>query len=150
MGVLLLDPHQGVVVPLNPVALGVAQDSARKLQSRYEGCDLVSREGEAWRIAKVEVLGAYGRTPLARLYHGAFGTRSIRTTLAPLDLPLEDLRIRVARYLAGDLERGDTDLPLEHLDELNAIAEQVRTAPTFAAVFDAIRFPPLDDCLDVL
>lgn len=149
-GLLLLDARQRSLVPLNPAAFGVGQDSERRLNEAYRDCLLVGRDGSVQRIASIEVLGAYGDSLLKRLFHGAFGSRAIRTELTQASLSLDEFRSRVKEYLEADLERGDTNVPTEQVEELRSVIEAVEQADSFAAIFDAIRFPPLADCLDVL
>lgn len=143
---LLLCPAEGLMLPMNPIALTQAQGARRALAAR-RGCLVVDRHGEVRAIESIEIEGAYGESAARRLLSWLTQGWRIRVELSdPLDMDLDAIRAIVLRSL-----EAETPLPdAEDARTLDDVTAAVRDATDFAALFQALRLPAPLEALDVL
>jgi hypothetical protein len=140
--------RQREMIPVAPAAFTRAQATAQELQS-YQGALVISRGGRVVPVERVETRGFWGSSFFQRMTSALSGTREIRVQFGPpKSMTLDEFKRLVITYLDYDRERGDPYLP--QADPAAVVSERVMSASTFEQVFEAIRVPELEHCLDVL
>ena len=134
--------------PVSAAVFKVAQSSIRQLRQDI-GSLVVSCQGNVRKVQNIKRVGFLGHTWSDKLKNALFGNWEIRVEFGePLPMSLEEFKGKVLIFLAYDFERGSPQWSVsEHLD---ATKGKILSAKSFEEVFEAIRFPALEDCLDVL
>ena len=134
--------------PVSAAAFKVAQSSIKKLRQDI-GSLVVSCQGNVRRVQNIERVGFLGKTWGDKLKNALFGTWEIRVEFGePLPMSLKEFKGKVLVFLAYDFERGSPQWEVSKY--LDATKGKILSAKSFEEVFEAIRFPALEDCLDVL
>ena len=145
---LLVIEREKAMIPVNTRAFAVSQQSAQRLNVLYTGALVIYRNGSVDAIDRIEHQGLYGNSIPKKLQSLSLGTHCIKVHLRKTPLSLEQFKQLITVCLPADTERGDPYLPLSR--PLNTVLEAVRTGTSFERVFDALRLPDLEDCLDGL
>lgn len=144
---LMFLERERTLLPLSPNAFVATQSSRRELKA-YEDALIVSRDGTAARIERVEVGAYWGATWGRKLVSVLTGVRTIQVRFRPVELAIEELKRLTVDYLQIDRQRADPILPLE--DALPLVLERIRAAANSAELFRALALPAVDEVLDVL
>lgn len=136
------------MIPVSPAAFTAAQSSKRDLQ-RYDGALVISREGQARTIEKVEVTGFWGSSLPRKILSALTGAWAIKVHFgAAKAMALDEFKALIIRYLGYDQERGEPYLP--QAQPLDVVHQHVRAASSFPEVFQSINVPAPENSLDVL
>jgi len=115
--------------------VGTAPDGpgARKSDTGAERFEIGGYWGNSW-----------GRKVLSLLT----GVRTLHVHFEPVTLTIDELRKLFVEYLDNDRRSADPYLPQD--ESLEVVFEKVRSASSFAGVFQALTLPPADEALDLL
>jgi hypothetical protein len=143
---LILEKEKSIV----PVALSAfhASQSTRKKLEAYSAALVVTRDGNARMIRKIDVLGFWGETLGRKIISVLSGVHKIAVQFDNASIDLEEFKPLIEEYISIDSKKGDPYLPQK--ESLDNIFKRVRNAKSFEDVFDNINIPPAEDCLDVL
>lgn len=145
---LLFIEREKAMIPVNPMAFSVSQQSVGRLNSTYSGALVVYRNGVVQAIDRIEQLGVYGDSMLKKLQSLFVGTHSIQVRFRKEPLSLEQVKHLIASCLPADAERGDPYLPLTQ--PVNVVMKAVWAATSFEEIFNVLPLPNWEDCLDGL
>lgn len=144
---LLILKNEMSIIPVSISAFRVTQSSKKKLRG-YCGSLVVSRDGSARVIKKIEVLGFWGEKAMRKLISFLTGAYELATHFEPVSLSLDEFKSLLIEYLDIDNNKVDPYLPQEF--PLDVVFDRVRGAQSFDEAFDSINLPSLEDSLDVL
>lgn len=141
--------RERALIPLNPRALAVAQNSKKRLEQMYIGEHVLTCDGEISAIRKIEVGNFYGNSFRKWLLSALTGVRSIRVELEKLPrLSLDELKKIVVRFITYDAQTPEPLLVPQEL--LMRTIQSIEKANSVDEIFRALNIPSLEDCLDVL
>src|SRR5688572_19985372 len=109
---LMFLERERTLLPLSPSAF-VATQSSRRALKEYEDALVVSRDGRAARIERIEVGGYWGASWGRRLVSVLTGVRAIQVRFRPVELALAELKRLAIEYLQLDAQQPDPNLPLD-------------------------------------
>ena len=146
---LLLLERERALIPMNPMALTVAQNSLRKLTKAYVGEQILDLDGNLYRIREIDTRGYYGESVGRKLLSALTGARSISVDLERQPQPsLDELKGLVSRFLRYDAQTPDPLLPQR--EPIDSVVKRIDVARSIQEIFSAFEIPALEDCLDVL
>jgi len=144
-GALLLAENPIDAIPIAPLALTRAQATKKEL-ARFSGARIFYQNGDMREILRLQVVGLYGNGFLRKTVSALTSAWQIHVELsAPLSLSVDDKR---GLLLKHSHERSTLVLDREH--EYKKLRQALFKAISAAELFDALRVPFDEDCLDVL
>jgi DNA integrity scanning protein DisA with diadenylate cyclase activity len=144
---LLILKKEKSIVPVALSAFHVSQSSRKKIES-YNGALVVTSDGSARVIRKIDVLNFWGETVGRKIISVLTGAHQIAVQFDDVSIGLEEFKSLIEDYVSIDSKKGDPFLPQE--ESLSNVFERVKNSKSFEEVFNNINIPPVEDCLDVL
>lgn len=121
----------------------------KELNKEYIGALLVSQEGESWLINKVDVLGFFGNTIFEKVGSIFTGTFRIKVQFEYRgQIDLKDFKDLIIFFIKKDQESSDPYLPQE--DALEVVFKNIQNASKISEIFEYIKVPEFNKCLDQL
>lgn len=146
---LLIRPAKKQIFPLSPAALTQANTSRRKLAEKNQDALILYRDGTLRGIEHIEVLGPGGESIAGKVLSWLANSWRIAVRLSePLLWPLEELKQLLADCINAQGYVFDDEADEASYTQQTAAA--ILAASSVAEIFDILRLPPLEDCLDVL
>lgn len=146
---LLILTTKKQLFPLSPEALTLANTTRRKLAQDYKEALILDRGGTLRRIEHITVLGPDGDSVGQKLLSWLANSWRVDVRLSePLSYQIEKLKQQLYACIQAHpyFEFPATDETRSKQD----IAEAIQKASSVTEIFDILRMPPLEDCLDVL
>src|SRR5688572_17061211 len=138
---LLIDPDRSGCYPLSTRAFHVAQATRRELKKNI-GSLVLFRNGEVRRIEGVRAVSLHGESAFQKALSALNSCWNIEVDFSePLKMSLTELKSLLLRCL---------DQYVELREERDAIRQDIQSAVDTERLFEALRLPPFEDCLDVL
>ena len=146
---LLFLSKEKALIPVSTSILLAAQGPRGEVTSRYIGSTLLLKDGRAFDIEEVRILGPYGNSMLRKLLSRLTDGWRVDVVLSErTDLDLKAVKMLVIEFLEAEKARVDSVL-LEGKDA-SRVSEDVNRAGSAAEVFGALGIGPPEDLLDVL
>lgn len=126
--------------------LNLSQSPPEKLKKNV-GSILISESGLIYRIIEIERNGLFGQSIIQKLISFFAGAYKIKTKIVQEDMSFESMKEILLDYLEFDLHSNNPTfdyLLSNQLDTLNRVKE----SSNINDIFEAVRFPCVEDCMD--
>ena len=144
---LMLMPHEKQIYPLSTFAFTVSQSSEKSLEKNL-GAIIIWDDGVVKRIKSIKKLGLYGTGFFAKLKSALFGVFEIQVELEKVESTFSETSQLIQDYIIHDAKSHDPSFAL--VDSPEVTLEKIKSLDSVKAIFNYLKMPGPEDCLDVL
>lgn len=145
---LMFIPKTKQLFPISEIALTYSQNSKKNLNNTV-GALLVDVYGNTRKVSNIKRLGFYGDSAIEKLKSFIFGVYAIKVDLVDESLEFDFLKNLICEYVLLDLKSGDPVLD-EISDDVEVVINEIEQSETMSRIFDIIKMPVANECLDAL